>query len=91
MREVVLHHATGQLVVRARARWRCGSRHKSIGIAAETTSVDALELDAEVGGAAVILRIEAVRLAAGCGADLDHLDSHALQAVHDRLAGGTSA
>ena len=46
-------------------------RREAVRIVAEAHRVHALELDREVGRAAVVLRIEAVRLAAGRRADLD--------------------
>src|SRR4051812_27143755 len=88
MGEVILYHATGQLEIRANACSHSGSRNEPIGVAAEAARVDALELDAEVRGSAVVLGIETIRFSAGCGADLDHLYADSLQAVHHRLARG---
>jgi hypothetical protein len=61
-------------------------RGEAVGVVAEAEEVHALELDREVGGAAVVLRIEAVGLAAGGAADQVHRDARAAQAVDDRLA-----
>ena len=62
-------------------------RREAVGVVAEVRGIDAAEFDREVGGAAIVLRIEAVGLATGGGADLDHLHVDAAQAVDDRLAG----
>src|SRR5512140_3820658 len=53
------------------------------GVVAEALLVDALELDREIGQAAVVPAAEAVGLAAGGRADQDHFDADAAQAVDD--------
>src|SRR6266853_5284267 len=70
-REVVVHDAAGEACAAAAP----GS--ESVGVGAEALRVGALELDGEVSRPAVVLGIEAVGLAAGGAADLDHLYSHA--------------
>src|SRR6185503_17794446 len=62
------------------------NRRKAVRILAIAHRVDTLELDREVGRAAVFLRIEAVRLAASGRADERHHYADAAQAVDDRLA-----
>src|SRR5439155_4455802 len=64
------------------------ARDEPVGIVAESLRVYTLELDGEVSGPAIVRRVEAVRLAAGRGSDLDHLHVDAAQPVHDRLARG---
>src|SRR2546423_12216115 len=59
---------------------------ESVGVGAEALRVGGLELDGEVSRPAVVLGIETVGLAAGGAADLDHLYSHAREAVHHRFA-----
>jgi hypothetical protein len=59
---------------------------EAIGVIAESERVHALELDREVRGAAVVLRIEAIGLAAGGAADLVNVDTDAAQAVDDGFA-----
>src|SRR5438046_9073229 len=80
MGEVVRHRAPRE----ARTHARAG--RKAVRVVAEAQRVGALELDGEVGRAAVVLGIEPVGLAAGRAADLDDLYSDAREPVHDRFA-----
>ena len=53
-----------------------GAGHEAIRVIAEALGVDALELDREVSGAAVVGGIEPVGFSAGAIADLNHLHIH---------------
>ena len=83
MREVVGDRAAGQ--VGARVAGGAVGR-KTIRVIAEARGIDAAELDREVGRAAVVGRVEPVRLAASVGAHLDDLHARTDQPVDDRLA-----
>src|SRR5438067_5043542 len=83
VREVVRHLAAGE--ARDRSRW---GRSETVGVVSEPLRVHALELDGEVRSAAVVLGVEAVRLAASGRADLDHLHADAVQRIEDGLARG---
>src|SRR5438132_3425993 len=71
MGEVVRHRAARE----ARTHGRAG--RKAVRVVAEALRVGALELDGEVGRAAVVPGIEAVGLAAGRAAHLDDVYSDA--------------
>src|SRR5689334_9310067 len=49
VREVILHHATGEHGARSAARRRPGVRFEPVRVAAEVACVDTLELDTEIG------------------------------------------
>ena len=75
MVEVVGHRAARHRAPRGCSAVFAG--REAVRVVAEPLGVDALELDREVRGAAVVRGIEAVGLAAGGGADLDHLHADA--------------
>src|SRR4029079_13629645 len=66
-------------------------RRESIGVVTEVGGVLATELDGEVGSYARVAGIEAVRLAAGGGADEIYGHVHAAQRIDDRFAGRAGA
>ena len=87
--EVVRHLATRQIICRGAG----AARDETVRISAKAGIVDPLELDREVSRAAIVLREEAIGLAAGGAADLHNFDTYPAQAVDDglaRRAGGTS-
>src|SRR5690606_28156050 len=81
--EIVVHGAAGEGLAEGIV-----GRREAVAVVAEALVVESLELDAEVGRAAVVGRVEAERLAAGRRADEDDLDADPAQAVDDRLARG---
>src|SRR5690606_32061641 len=72
-------------------RKRIVARREPVGIVAIVLGILTLELNREIGRAAVVARIEAVRLAASPRADLVDLDTDTAQAVDDRFARGARA
>src|SRR5258708_12098360 len=65
-------------------------RRKAIGIVAEAGRIGALELDREIGGAAIVLCGETVGFAASCAANSDYVEEWR-KAVDHRLACRTSS
>src|SRR5579863_7973546 len=86
MSEIIGDRTAGQHGARQHTRVL---RRESIRIVAEPLCIVALKLDREIGGTAIVLRIEAVWFAAGGGADLNRVDIDAVETVDDGLAGRT--
>src|SRR5678815_1737961 len=79
MCEIVLDEAARHHVTAGRSF----ARRESIGVIPVALGIHALELDREISGSAVVLRIEPVWLATGSRSDLNDLDIDAEQAIHD--------
>ena len=80
MREVVPHRATRQRRGDAAIHSRVVGE-EPIRVVPKPLGIHAAELNRKIRGAAVVERIEAIRLAAGGRADLNHLDVRSAQAV----------